>query len=64
MELLSSSKRGKLFKNLVPNGQIGQTLEKDLTLKQLKELVIDMFAEKERFDSQCKENKQAIETME
>lgn len=46
------------------SGQIGQTKNRTLTLKQLKDTIADMYAQKVKFDKKCQENKVPRETME
>ena len=64
---MSAKKRPERQTAAVPGGHsgaIGQTKNRVLTLKQLKETIADMYAQKVKFDKKCYENKVPRETME
>ena len=46
------------------NAPIGRTQNRILTLKQLKDTIQDMYAQKVKFDKKCSENKVGKETLE
>ena len=45
-------------------GAIGQTQMRSLSLRQLKDIITDIYAQKVKYDQKCEENKLARETME
>lgn len=60
MQVLQSVKRPKTSLNSI----IGPTQQRTLTLKQLREMIIDIYNQKTRFDVKCDEAKVPKETME
>lgn len=62
-------KGGNLGKKLVVksgniNGQIGQTHIRNLSLKQITDIITDIYQQKIKYDQKCEENKLPRETME
>lgn len=54
----------KLIKGLGLSGQVGPTQVRSLTLKQLKDLINEIYNNKVKYDQRCEENKLPRETME
>lgn len=63
-KVVEKKERPKLKKFIVAQGAIGQTKSKSLTLKQIKQVISDMFAQKVKFDRKCMDTKIPRETME
>jgi len=62
MQLRPSTQKSHSKKRLT--GPVGQTQNRALTLKQLKDTINDMYAQKIKFDKKCEENHLPRETME
>lgn len=45
-------------------GQVGKTHQRTLTLKQLKDIIQDIYQQKVKYDQKCEESKLPRETME
>lgn len=56
--------REKQAQKLQNTQPIGRTQTRTLTLKQLKDTIQDMYAQKVKFDKKCEESKAPRETME
>lgn len=62
---ITSSMSGKpSYKPTGVGSSIGQTQMRNLSLKQLKEVINDIYTQKEKYDKKCEENKLPRETME
>lgn len=48
----------------MPAGQLGPIQHRNLSLKQLKDTIQDMYSQKIKFDKKCEDSKQPRETME
>lgn len=62
--MLQSGKKKPIAKTPNLGAIIGPTQQRTLTLKQLRELINDMYTQKTKFDQKCEEGRQAKETME
>lgn len=61
---LSSQAPGSAKRSYKTGGVSGQTQMRNLSLKQLKDLITDIYAQKVKYDQKCEENKLPRETME
>ena len=61
---VEKKEKPKLKKFINTQTSIGQTKSKSLTLKQIKQIINDMFAQKVKFDRKCLDTKVPRETME